>query len=309
MMRTFWTGLLMAALAVLLVVPAHSDPSPTYPPDLDLSASVWQILNNGATLHNDAGGGLYFDFPVEPDTSCKPTGSCGRVNYLFTDHVPTAVSGIITVTLRVDTTGEPVFQHTSNDPLCTSPPSVRAMIWSNNNTLNDGNRWWSNPIGYVLAPGNVTMNIPIDPAWWSGVDGKFANYDSQTLRQWERAITRVSSLAVTFGGGCAFGHGVFVVGGTARFTIENYDVAPTPDCPSLTPCNGSSCLPGAEIGDANTNLYQCLDASSTLVGCGYPQSFHVVSKACYKAPCCTATPFPCLCLIGACPSGSYLECR
>jgi hypothetical protein len=300
----------MAAIVLLVFVPLHADPPPpSYPPDLDLSASVWEILNGGATLHNDAAGSLYFDFPVEPDTSCKASGNCGRVNYLFTTHTPRAISGILTVTLRVDTTGTPSFEHTSTDPLCTSPASVRAMIWSKNNSLHDGYRWWSNPIGYVLGAGTVTWHIPIDPAWWSGVDGKFANYNNSYLQQFNRALDDVSSLAVTFGGGCAFGHGVFVVGGTARFTIENYEVQPTPSCPSVTPCNGSSCLPGAEIGDTNTDLYQCLDGSNVLQQCTFPQSFHVVSKACYKAPCCTATPFPCLCPIGACPSGGYLECR
>jgi hypothetical protein len=304
MVKAFLRGLLIAAVAVPVFGPVLADPPPTYPPDLDLSASVWAILNNGATLHNDSGGGLYFDFPVQSDTTCKATGTCPFVNYLYTTHVPTSVSGIISVTLHVDVTGTPVFQNTSANPSCTETPAVRAMIWAHNNNLSDGNRWWSNPISYVLAPGSVTMNIPIDPAWWSGVKGQRATDD---LTKWEHAITSVSSLALTFGASCTgFGHGAFVVGGTARFTIDDYEVEPTPSCPSVSPCNGINCVTGGEISDTNTNLYQCLDASNTLAACTYPQSFHVVGTTCRHAPCCTANP-PCICF--QCPNGSSLECR
>ena len=308
MRQTRWTGLVMAvgALVCLPVVADPPGPPTNYPPDLDLSAGVWQILNNGATLFNDAEGGLYFDFPVEEDTSCKP--GCDNVNYLLTTHVPTSISGMIRVTLRVDSTGgTPEFQYTTN--AACSPASVRAMIWSNDNDYSDGYRWWSNPIAYTLDAGYVTWNIPIDPAWWSGVFGQRANSSNQALHQWARAISDVSSLAVTFGG-CFFGHGVFVTGGTARFTIQNYEVLPTPSCPNTARCIDNSCMQGAEVGDLNLGLHQCIDSSSAIAQCTYPETFHLISTQCSKFPCCsTKTGFPCICPIGDCPGGSYLECR
>ncbi len=311
MSKTLWTAALFFAIAVFSFPVLADPPPPSYPPDLDLSAGVWQVFdgaNNTVSLFNDGAGSLYLDVPVEPDTTCKSTGSCDTINYLFTTHVPTIISGMIVITLRADTTDEPVFHHTSTDPLCTNVPAVRALIWSKNQSGHDGYRWWANPHSYVLGPGAVTITIPIDPRFWSGVSGHFANENNQYLQQFQRAIEDASSLGVTFGGGCAFGHGVFMVSGTARFTLENYEVAPTPNCPAVTPCNGNSCLEGAVLGDTNTALHQCLDGS-TLNECNFPDSFHVLDTNCFKAPCCTATPFPCICPIGSCPQGSKLVCQ
>ena len=309
MRKTFLVVSAFSVMVMLLATPAFAPP-PTYPPDLDLSASVWQILNGGATLHNDGGGGLYFDFPVMLDTSCVEPGGevCQTVNYLFTDHVPSAIGGMLTIRMRVDTTGSPVFHHTEFNTQCpNNPVAVRALIWENT-SLNWKGRWWSRDIRFVLEPGTVTLNIPIDPTLWSGVLGQPASDD---LAAWNRTINSVNRLGVTFGGGCSFGHGVFVTGGTARFTIENYEVTALPSCPSVQPCNGSSCLTSTEIGSTSTDLYQCVQPGESVLSCdpAQDQIIHTVSTNCAKAPCCTAQPFPCVCSIFPCPGGTSLECR
>jgi hypothetical protein len=303
MMKTLWTALLLSATAVFSA-PVLAQP---YPPDLDLSASVWQILNNGATLHNDASGGLYFDFPaVQPNAGCLgPPITCTNVNYLTTTHVPTAISGMISITLRVDASDPPPSFEDTSTGSCGNT-TVRAFFRSQGGGNNS--RWWSNPISYTLTSGTVTMNIPIDSDIWSNVVGDFG-YENPN--QWANAIDDVIELGVTFGNsGCAFGHGVFVVGGTARFTIENYEVAPIPNCPAINPCNGTSCVDSTETGSTIFNLYQCVTAAGPLLKCTAPeqasQQVHVVSTNCQQGPCCTAFP-PCVCF--TCPSGSHLECR
>src|SRR4029434_5011510 len=62
MRKTLLLMLALSTMAILLATPAFA---PTYPPDLELTASAWHILNpnTSATLHNDGAGALYFDFP------------------------------------------------------------------------------------------------------------------------------------------------------------------------------------------------------------------------------------------------------
>ncbi len=83
---------------------------------------------------------------------------------------------------------------------------------------------------------------------------------------------------------------------------------PPPSCPNVSPCNGMSCLQGSETGTSNTGYAQCVTAQGTLLSCSGGQTVKVVSNNCTKAPCCTATPYPCFCP-QTCPSGTRLECR
>jgi hypothetical protein len=327
MRKTLLLMLALSTMAILLATPAFA---PTYPPDLELTASAWHILNpnTSATLHNDGAGALYFDFPVEPNRDCTNIGDgveCDYVNYLWTDHVPSSVSGMLSIRMRVDVlTGYPdiVFEDTQHDQEACSnnPPAVRALMWGST-SLND-KRFWSNAYFFALGPmewdptngWTVTLNIPIDPALWSDNDGVFAS-DPSNENSWNQTINHTRRLAVTFGGHCNFGHGIFVRNGTARFTIENYEVMPLPpNCPSASPCPGltGDCTRGAETGATNQSMSRCLQGDTSppiggsLVDCG-SQSVYLVTTTCQHLPCCTAVPFPCLCF--QCPGGSYLECR
>ena len=64
----------------------------------------------------------------------------------------------------------------------------------------------------------------LTPDRWSSVLGKFGNYDAASLAGFSAALQNVSSLGLTFGGGCFFGHGVNVSNGTARFILSEYSV-------------------------------------------------------------------------------------
>jgi hypothetical protein len=56
------------------------------------------------------------------------------------------------------------------------------------------------------------------------VNGRFGGADEQTKFFFEKAIQNVSRLGVTFGGGCSFGHGINVRGGTATFAITEFAI-------------------------------------------------------------------------------------
>ena len=50
------------------------------------------------------------------------------------------------------------------------------------------------------------------------------NQDATARAGFDRATRNVSRLGITFGGGCYFGHGVFVQNGQAKFVLESYRI-------------------------------------------------------------------------------------
>ena len=80
-------------------------------------------------------------------------------------------------------------------------------------------------------------------------------------------------------------------------------------CPSVTPCNGESCVSsGPSIGSSDTGLTACLDSPGSALICGNQTTVHVATYGCVDAPCCFTVP-ACPCFIGGCADGTYLECQ
>ncbi|PYR38992.1 MAG: hypothetical protein DMF89_27010 [Acidobacteria bacterium] len=183
---------------------------------LSLQAAAWSTISDSprVALGNDRAGQLVFDFPTR-----------GGINYLYNTSPPNTIAGSVSVSLEIATTG-PVYFNFMTEPsnTCSTPSSVRPFFWSHENGEGEFDRWWSNPIAYVLAAGSRTLSIPISPDRWSSVFGKMGNADAAATVGFNRATGSVSRLGLTFGGGCFFGHGVFVQGGTARFTLVAYQV-------------------------------------------------------------------------------------
>jgi hypothetical protein len=182
-----------------------------------LQGSAWETIADPQLppfpLVN-ASGALMFQFPAAND---------GSIHYLYTSSPLTAIHGTLTVTLRVDSQGPVVFNSLDQSG-CGIPPSVRPLIWANNNGGGDYDRWWSNPSSFTLAAGATTISVPLKPANWSSVNGRYGNADAQVQFAFEKALLNVSRLGLTFGGGCSFGHGVNVSGGVATFALTDYRV-------------------------------------------------------------------------------------
>lgn len=190
--------------------------TPSGPPttlNVSLSSAGWQTISDPQPfpLRNE-GSALVFDFP-----------DSGSMHYLFTPSTLAALRGTLTVALQVSTTGAVSF-----DPLdtssCNLPPSARPFLWANGNGGGNFDRWWSNPRAYALAAGTATISVPLQPEYWSSVDGRFGHADAETRFAFERALLNVSRLGLTFGGGCSFGHGIRVSGGTAKLMLTEYAV-------------------------------------------------------------------------------------
>jgi hypothetical protein len=107
---------------------------------------------------------------------------------------------------------------------CVYPANARPFFWSNNNGAGEFDRWWANRDAFVLASGQVTLTVPLIGDRWSSVYGKLGSTDAAASAGFASALSHVSSIGLTFGGGCFFGHGVYLDSGSATFTILNYSV-------------------------------------------------------------------------------------
>jgi hypothetical protein len=184
---------------------------------LSLQANVWTTISDPSDfrLENDQNGSLAFDFPADP----------GSMNYLYNTRPPRSIGGVMIVSLRVTTTGAVLFNYmTEPFNTCQTPAHVRPFVWANANASGDNDRWWSNPASYQLAAGSATLTVPLTPGRWSNVNGTFGTSSPAALAAFTAALRNVSSLGLTFGGGCFFGHGINVKGGTARFVLSEYRI-------------------------------------------------------------------------------------
>jgi hypothetical protein len=207
--------LLVALFAACSGSPTGPSTKPPTPLTVSMEASRWVTIGDPTPFplaNEDAN--LAFEFPTT-----------GAMNYLYTPSGLSAVRGTVVVTLRVATTGPVVFN--SLDPVagsCNIPPTVRPFFWANDNGNGVYDRWWSNPRSFPLADGSATISVPLLPEFWSSVNGKFGNADTATRFGFDKAILNVTRLGLTFGGGCSFGHGVNIRGGSAQFQLTGYAI-------------------------------------------------------------------------------------
>ena len=180
---------------------------------LGLASSAWATISDPEPfpLAND-GAALTFEFP-----------STGSMHYLYTASPKAAISGTLNVTMRVTTTG-PVIFNPIDQTDCSVAPSVRPFFWSNDSAFGEFDRWWSNPRAFALAAGTTTLSVPIRPENFSSVLGKYGNSSSEVQFQFEKALLNVTRLGLTFGGGCSFGHGIYISGGRAQFALTDYSI-------------------------------------------------------------------------------------
>ena len=84
-------------------------------------------------------------------------------------------------------------------------------------------RWWSNPSAVVLAPtdGPVSLTVPLQGEKWTAVNGMSG---VQQPNGFAAALAHPANIGLTFGGGCFFGHGVFIDGGTATLTVTGFSI-------------------------------------------------------------------------------------
>lgn len=194
---------------------------------IPLKFNQWRLYYHSSfvTVHRPTqmtNGGLSFNF-----LTATPTKN-DFDTYLITPYTK-PISGTLKATFSVVTTGTPVFNWKSevNNTCDTVPATTRlyfqtSTLWNSNEVT----RWWANPTSYkfVSQGGTVTLSVPLTPDKWSDTFGHFGTYNAATLKGFANTLLHPTFVGFTMGGGCFFGHGVNVSGGTAQFQLTNYSV-------------------------------------------------------------------------------------
>lgn len=179
-------------------------------------------------------------FRYSPNMPAHPTGTAGGwrfafperngVQYLTTSQRPASASESITATIAVETTGDPFFEYrTEPSNTCDAPATVRLFFQRRGDDMSGEGalefyRWWSNPVAYRLGSGSVALVGDLaDPSQWTSVMGRRGTENEAAFRA---ALADLGSVGFTFGGGCFFGHGVYVAPGTGQavFTATEFTV-------------------------------------------------------------------------------------
>ena len=191
---------LVRLLAVLLLAGCASTSD-------TVTSSGWAITYSSGVTLQDSGNGCSFNFPAEP----------GHVNYLLKPFSIPKGAKSVSITFKITGTGK--FSAVNKD--CKLPPGFRIMLEVVGDTMIDEfGRWWSNPDSYTLVTDGKThtLTVSLTPAHWSSVYGKPA---TQTLKEFNSALTRIGKAGPTYGSGCDFGHGA---SGDAKFELVSFSV-------------------------------------------------------------------------------------
>lgn len=186
-----------------------------------MNAEAWSILYSpGMPPHPtpQTGGGWYFDFPTAP----------GSVHYVLAG-VNIAASSSVDASISITTTATPVFVYNlQSDNTCIYPAHVRLLLQEMGDDLSGRNgkqyfRWWSTSVAYQIASGRADLSASLsDLSQWVSVFGEKANASAGATAGFKQAMANLGNVGFAFGGGCFYGHGVRVTGGSARFAVANY---------------------------------------------------------------------------------------
>lgn len=154
-----------------------------------------------------SGKGWWFNFP----------GPTGYVSYVACaiDEVLDRRQRTVIMTCQIETSNDYEFdEDTGGDDPGGLPPAVRVMLFEDIDR-NPGGRWWTIQ-GIELRPGVHTMTVPIAPYWWGNVAGQRGDDEPAMFRD---TLKRRLQMAITFGGGNDYGHGVRMARGSATFRL------------------------------------------------------------------------------------------
>jgi hypothetical protein len=183
---------------------------------LSMASSQWSFRYSPGMPATPASsdGGWQFAFP-----------NSNGVEYLTTAQHPPTASRSITASIAVETVGSPFFEYrTEAINTCDSPAAVHLFFQRHGDDMSGNGafefyRWWSNPVAYQLGAGSIALTGDLtDPSQWTSVFGQSgAGVNEPAFRA---ALADLGAVGFTFGGGCFFGHGVYVTPGTGQAVFK-----------------------------------------------------------------------------------------
>lgn len=181
----------------------------------------WQFgpIVNGTTespnmgaIRRTANGGFAFDVPPEDGlhylmASTKPLTGSSKITY--TGNITLSPGAKLVPTTEPDGPSmmTPIFQRLGDD-------------WTAQGAY-EAYRWYGTP--FTITPikeGPFTIVADLNANWTAVLSSSKAN----NLAGFQQAIDNTGALGLVFGGGTGYGHGVYVVGGTATIEITGVKV-------------------------------------------------------------------------------------
>lgn len=163
-----------------------------------------------------------FDFTNQPNTALLVTDQ-GNSALLGDDRGKT-VSATFTIS---GATGAFTY-FGEGDPTvnpCVYPANTRLFFQTSNaGGFDETHYWWSNPSSMVLANGTFTVTATVSGAGWSDFYGHFGS-DPSYSAGFAAAAANVTSIGLSFGGGCFFENGVGTSDGSGIFTLTSFSVS------------------------------------------------------------------------------------
>lgn len=87
--------------------------------------------------------------------------------------------------------------------------------------------WWSNPVSATLSANGGPVSLastPLTGANWSDFNGHFGS-DPSYAAGFNAAVSNVTMIGLSFGGGCFFENGVGTTDGSGTLTLNTYTVS------------------------------------------------------------------------------------
>ena len=97
---------------------------------------------------------------------------------------------------------------------------------SNAGGFDEAHYWWSNPTAIDLNTVNGSATLPTVPLTgdlWSDYNGHFGNNPTYAAG-FDAAVSHVTMIGLSFGGGCGFENGVGTTDGSGTFTLNSFTV-------------------------------------------------------------------------------------
>ncbi len=193
------------------------------------SASYWHIGSytpSSQTLSFTAApavpsGIASLNFPNQPNIALLVTDNSAKFPSLLGDLTGKTVSASFTVS-NVTIGGSFIY---GGEPSCGSTTSYVRYFFETSNAggFDETHYWWSNPVHYNLLM-NDSVNLPsvsLDGGNWSDFYGHFGD-EATYAAGFTAAVSNVTMIGLSFGGGCFFENGVGTTDGSGVFTLNTY---------------------------------------------------------------------------------------
>lgn len=208
-------------------------PASAFGPASPPPASGWQIGYYTPSLQTlsyaqafKGSGEASLNFTSSPYTALLITGQKAKYPSLLGD-----LSADSSVSARFAVSGVTGIFTYMGEPYCGPPvggalPNVRFYFQTSNaGGFDETHYWWSNPVSWTLTNGSMTLTNPLSPATWSDYNGHAGDVTAYTAGFYA-ALSNVTDIGLSFGGGCFFENGVGTTDGSGTFTLNSFTVDP-----------------------------------------------------------------------------------